>query len=407
MSAPSDAPEVAQVPFIPLSVPHLSGNEWEYVKDCLDTNWVSSAGTYVGRFEAMLAETAGTRHAVAVQSGTAALHVALAVAGVGRDDEVLIPSLTFVASANAVAHAGAVPVFVDCEPVYRQMDPDLIAAFLADNCERAADGSLRNRRSGRRVAALMPVHVFGDPADMDRLAALAAEHGIAVVEDATEALGTRCSGRPAGSIGLLGCFSFNGNKLITTGGGGMIVTDDEALAKRARHLTTQARSGGAEYVHDEVGYNYRLTNIQAALGCAQMERLAHYLATKKRIAEHYDAAFADDPRIAVPARASWADSNHWLYTVRLRGADFETSRALIRGLAERRIEARPVWQPLHQSPAYNGAETLGGAVADEIYTDSVSLPSSVTLEPADQNRVIDAVRSITDGIGPGRRTAAP
>jgi perosamine synthetase len=376
---------------IPLCEPYLAGNEWDYVKSCLDTNWVSSVGAYVGRFEEDVAHRAGAAHGIATVNGTAALHIALLVAGVAPDDEVLVSTLTFVASANAIRHAGAWPVTVDAEPDYWQMDLNLLEAFLADGCERRGE-AVFNRDSGRRVAAIMPVHVNGHPVDMPRLTAIAQTYGLPVVEDATEALGSRVGNRPVGSIGLLGCFSFNGNKLITTGGGGMIVTDDEELALRARHLTTQARVPGPEYIHDEVGYNYRLTNIQSAIGCAQMEQLDDYIAAKHRIAARYDAAFAELPGLSPQGLSPDVFSNRWMYCMTVDpnqcGLD---SRALLERLNGQGIQGRPIWQPLHLSPAHAGCQSIGGSVADRIYRQTVSLPCSVSLDEAQQQRVIDAV----------------
>ena len=276
---------------IPLSVPTLGGREWEYIKECLDTNWVSSVGPFVDRFEQDVAARVDAGFAVAAVSGTAALHIALLVAGVREEDEVVIPNLTFVATANAVRYCGAHPVLVDLEPDHWQIDTGLVRRFLESDCE-SVDGELRNRRTGRRVGALMPVHLLGHPCNMDALSELAGTYGLPLVEDASESLGATFDGRPMGTIGDIGCFSFNGNKVITAGGGGMIVTDDEAWAKRAKHLRTQAKCDPIEYDHDEVGYNYRMVNVLAALGCAQLEQLDRFLETKRSIAARYDQAFS-------------------------------------------------------------------------------------------------------------------
>ena len=257
---------------IPLSVPEIRGNEWRYVKECLDTNWVSSVGAYVDRFEQMVAQQAETKHAVATVNGTAALHVALMVAGVQPEDEVLVSTLTFIAPVNAIRYVGAWPVFIDAEPTYWQMDPARVVEFLEQGC-RWNDGALYNRRTGRRVTAVIPVHILGHPVDIDPIMAVARKFGLKVIEDATEGLGATYKGRSLGCLGDIACFSFNGNKIITTGGGGMIVTDNEEWARKAKYLTTQAKDDPIEYVHGEVGYNYRLTNLLAAVGCAQMEQL--------------------------------------------------------------------------------------------------------------------------------------
>jgi perosamine synthetase len=271
---------------IPLSVPALRGNEWKYVKECLDSNWVSSAGPFVGRFERMVAGFVGTKYAVSTQNGTAALHVALLVAGIQPEDEVLVSTLTFIAPANAVRYCGAWPVLIDAEPTYWQMDPQRVIDFLERDCD-CASGRLRNRATGRRVRAILPVHILGHPVDMDPILELAARYRLLVIEDASESLGVKYKGQMTGSLGDMACFSFNGNKIATTGGGGMIVTNNEEWARKARHLTTQAKVDEIEYVHDQVGYNYRLTNIQAALGCAQLEQLPGFISAKRHIAELY------------------------------------------------------------------------------------------------------------------------
>jgi perosamine synthetase len=383
--------------FVPLSVPEIRGNEWAYVKECLDTGWVSSAGAFVDRFEREMARVSGAGHAVATASGTAALHVALEVAGVRRDDEVLVSALTFIAPANAIRYLGAWPVFIDAEPAHWQMDGRRVRDFLADGCV-LRDGALRNRRTGRRIAAILPVHILGHPVDLDPILELAREHGLPVVEDATESLGATCRGRPVGQLGDVACYSFNGNKLITTGGGGMLVTRHEAWARRARYLTTQAKDDAIEYVHHEVGYNYRLTNLQAAMGVAQLEGLADFLAAKRRIAERYTAALRDVPGLAPMREAEWARSAWWMYTV---GVDEEVygrdSRALMRALDARGIQTRPLWQPLHRSPAHAGSPVASCPVADELNRVALSLPCSVGLPDADQKRVIDALRGLAGG----------
>ncbi len=380
-------------PFIPLSVPEIGGNEWAYIKECLDTNWVSTAGPFVERFELEFARKLGASHAVACQSGTAALHVALLVAGIGPGDEVLVPALTFVAPANAIRYADATPVLVDVEPKHAGIDLNLVEAFLREDCARAG-ARLVNRTSGRRVAGVMPVHLLGHPVDMDRLMALAEEFGLIVIEDATESLGATYKERHAGTIGHLGCFSFNGNKIMTTGGGGMIVTARADWAKRAKHLTNQAKVDPIEYDHDEIGYNYRLTNIQAAMGVAQLERLDAYVEAKRAIAARYADAFADVPGLCSVPQANWARTNWWLYTVLIESAEFGIdSRALLRRLDAQRIQARPLWRPLHMGPPHRGERVLGGDVAKRFNAEGLSLPSSVGLAPEQQARVIEAVRS--------------
>lgn len=378
--------------FIPLSIPHLGGNEWPYVKECFDTGWVSSVGSFVDRFERELAAKVGAKAAVACASGTAALHVALLVAGVRPDDEVIVSTLTFIASANVVRYVNAHPVFMDAEPRYLQLDVEKLADFLENGCRRDADG-LRDKETGRRVSAIMPVHILGHPCDMDPILELAQRFGLAVIEDATESLGSRYKGRATGTLAKLGCFSFNGNKIITTGSGGMIITDDASLAKRAKHLTTQAKQDPLEFVHDEVGYNYRLSNVSAAMGVAQLEKLDAYAADKHRIARRYDEALREIPGIRLPEIAPWAESNEWLYTIRIDEKAFGIdSRALLRRLKEARIETRPLWQPMHRSPAHAGARAWKCEQADLINAQALSIPCSVGLSEGDQARVIEEIR---------------
>ena len=380
---------------IPLSVPEISGKEWEYVRDCLDTGWVSSAGSYVDRFEELCARSLGVGRAVATVNGTAALHSVLLAAGIGPGEEVLVSDLTFIAPANAVCYLGAVPVFIDAEPEYFQMDPERLAGFLKTKCRREG-GATVDKATGRRVTGIIPVHILGHPVDLDPILELAREFGLKVIEDASEGLGAKYKGRNLGGSGLAGVLSFNGNKLITTGGGGMVLTDDKELADRIRYLTTQAKDDPEEYVHGEVGYNYRLTNIQAALGLAQMERLGEYVARKKAIASRYKAAFLHLPGIEPMAEAQGVESASWLYTVKTA----ENSRPLMKALAGEGIQTRPLWQPLHLSPAQSGSPQNDCPVAEELYRRCLSLPSSVGLSEKDQDRVIEAVtRHIQKGNG--------
>lgn len=376
---------------IPLSVPWITGNEAAYLQECVDTNWVSSAGRFVKRFESDMAERLGCAHAVATVNGTAALHTALMVAGVRPGDCVLTSTLTFVATANAIRHAGAWPVFVDVDPASWQIDAGLVADFLATECE-VRDGALTDRTTGRRVGAVLPVHILGHPADMDPILAAARTYDLPVVEDATESLGATYRGRRVGNLADAACLSFNGNKLITCGGGGMVVTDRADWAERARHLTTQARRDDIEAIHDEVGFNYRLTNLQAAVGCAQLENLDERLAIKRRIAAGYRDFCAATPGLTFMPEADWAGSALWLSTILVDPDVFGCSRYdLLRILAENKIETRPLWQPLHLSPAHKGARVVNGGVAEKLYAQALSLPSSCSLTEAEQGRIYSAI----------------
>lgn len=380
--------------FIPLCVPNVTGAEWAYIKDCLDTGWVSSVGSYVDRFERETAAAAGTTFGVATSSGTAALHVALILAGVERDDEVIAPTLTFIASCNAIRYIGAWPTLIDVDPDYWQIDPTRVREFLAQRCRRDGQGVLRNTSTGRRVKALLPVDVLGHPCDIDPLLAIAAEYGLAVVEDATEAFGARYRGRKVGSSSPMSCLSFNGNKLMTTGGGGMIVTNDETLARRAKYLTTQAKDDPVEFVHGAVGFNYRLTNIQAAMGCAQLEHLDEFVEAKRRIAGRYANELADVAGLSPMREAEWARSSFWMYTMKVDPLRYgRSSRELLALLETKKIQSRPLWQPMHKSPALAGSHTEPCPVAESVHAAGLSLPCSTNLTEDEQSKVIDAVRA--------------
>jgi perosamine synthetase len=376
---------------IPLCVPQIQGNEWKYVKDCLDTGWVSSVGSYVDRFELMMARRLGLPHAVATTCGTAALHIAMVVAGVKPDEEVVVSDLTFIAPANSVRYVGAYPVFVDIEPNYWQMDPERLTEFLEKGCFWRS-GALFNRVTGRRVRAIVPVHILGHPVQMRTVLDLARKYDLRVIEDATESLGAKYEGKDVGSLADISCFSFNGNKLITTGGGGMLVTGNEEWASKARYLTTQAKDDPVEYLHREIGYNYRLTNVQAAIGVAQMELLDSYIESKRHIAAIYENAFQSFPGIYPMREAPWAQSIYWMYTVLIQEAEFGiNARQLMKEFSAASIQTRPLWQPLHRSPAHVGAQAIGGQVAEEIWQSALSLPCSVGLLSMDQKRVIDLI----------------
>lgn len=377
---------------IPLCVPEIRGNEWAFLKECLDTNFVSSVGPFVDRFEQMTAEYVGTRYAVATANGTAALHIALLVAGVKRDEEVLVSTLTFIAPVNAIRYVGAWPVFIDAEPDYWQMDSEKVRDFLEHGCYWR-EGALYNKRSGRRVTAIIPVHILGHPVDLQPVLEMANTFGLKVIEDATEGLGATYKGKNLGSLGDIGCFSFNGNKMITTGGGGMIVTDHEALARKAKYLTTQAKDHPIEYIHGMVGYNYRLTNLQAAVGCAQMEQLAVYVETKRRIAARYGKALQGIAGITPMKEATWASSSFWLYTVLVDEKQFGLdARGLLNKLDVQKIQSRPLWQPIHQSPAHTESYAGQLPIAEHLYHQGLSLPCSVGLSECDLDRVITVIK---------------
>lgn len=364
---------------IALHEPEFRGREWDYVKECLDTGWVSSVGRFVDEFEQRLASITGARHAVAVANGTVALQVAMQVAGVERDDEVLLPALTFVGTANAVAHCGAIPHFVDSEVATLGLDPRALADYLAHSAERTASG-LRNKATGRRISAVVPMHAFGHPVDLDGLLKVAADNNLVIVEDAAESLGATYHGRHTGTFGKVGVLSFNGNKTVTTGGGGAIVTDDTALAKHTKHLTTTAkRPHRWEFWHDEVAYNFRLPNINAALGCAQLERLPDFVARKRRLAETYARAFADLPGVAFAREPEGTQSNYWLCALRLVGGDLAARDAVLAATNDAGYQCRPVWTLLHRLPMYASCPRAPLPVAEMLEKTLVNVPSSPRL----------------------------
>ena len=372
---------------IPNTVPYLGGNEWQYLKECLDTNWVSSAGPFVERFEKEVAAYVGAARAVATVSGTAALHVALLLAGVGPGDEVLVPTLTFIATANAVRYCGGVPVFMDSERRSWGIDPGKVADFVTRECE-VKGGRLVNRTSGRTVKVLLPVHLYGHPADLAPLQDLCERMLLVLVGDAAEALGAQYKGRRVGALGRVGCLSFNGNKIITAGGGGMILTDDAALAQRARSLTTQARDEGLEFIHREVGFNYRLTNIQAALGVAQLEQLDRFIEAKRQTARAYAQGFASSEGIELFGEAPWAVSTFWMVSVLLDPARYRDVRALIEAANAGGIQLRPLWYPLHRQPVFAGSQAYRIELADRLHSQGVSLPCSVGITQEEREQVV-------------------
>lgn len=377
---------------IPLSVPSIGGNEWQYVKECLDTEWVSSAGRFVEQFEADLARFVGIEYAVACVNGTAALQVALRVMGVAPGNAVIVPTLTFISTVNAARYLGAEPIFMDCDAYYN-IDVDKLADFLDQRAAQREDGCY-DRETGKRLAAVVPVHVFGNAARMDEIVELCRPRGIAVVEDAAESLGTRyLDGRHTGTLGDMGCFSFNGNKIITTGGGGMIVTGNPTLAARARYLTTQAKDDEVRYVHEEVGYNFRLTNLQAALGVAQLERLPAYLTAKQRNYEHYRRGIVDIDGLALAQPPGYATNNLWMYGLQIDAGRYRYDReGLMAALKTHGIQSRPVWHLNHLQRPYRDCQTWRIERAPLLLATTLNIPCSVNLSEDDVDYVIDRLR---------------
>jgi perosamine synthetase len=366
-----------------LHEPQFRGREWEYVKHCLDSTWVSSLGPYVDRFEAALAEYTGAAAVVPVMNGTAALHASLMLVGVRHDDEVLVPTLTFVATANAVAHCGAVPHFVDSEERTFGIDPARLRGYLRDIAAPAPDGCA-NRRTGRSIRALVAMHVFGHPCDLDPLRDICAEFRLELVEDAAESLGSHYKGRHTGTIGRLAALSFNGNKIVTTGGGGAILTNDAELGRRAKHLTSTARVPHKwSFIHDEAGYNYRMPNLNAALGCAQLEELPRFLAAKRALAERYRAAFAGVAGLRVHWEPEFGRSNFWLNTLVLDESSSGLRDEILERTTRRGWQARPAWTLMHHLPMYRDCPKMDTPVAESLERRIINLPSSAALGDAD------------------------
>ena len=372
-----------------LSGPNMGGNELKYVTECLETGWVSSVGAYVDQFEKLTAEFAGTKYAVATSSGTTALHICLVLMDIKQDDYIIAPNITFIATLNAIKYTGASPLLIDTDEQNWQMDLDLLEEFLQNETEQK-NNVCYHKKTGRRIPVIMPVHVLGNICDMDRFLAIAKKHNLTVIEDSTEALGSYYKGKHAGSFGLMGTFSYNGNKIITTGGGGMIVTDDEVLAKKAKHLTTQAKSDPFEYIHDEIGYNYRLVNVAAAMGVAQMEQLPGFLKRKKEIINFYKSALKNVGDIEFQKVSEDVNLNWWLPTIKTA-----KQREVLKVLNENKMQSRPFWVPMNQLRMfkddiyYNKTDR-----SDFVYQHCLSVPCSTNITDDDLKAVTDKIKEV-------------
>ena len=377
-----------------LSPPHMSGAEERLVAEAFATNWIAPVGPHVDAFEREFAAAVGAPHAAALSSGTAALHVALRLVGVQPGDQVFVSTLTFVASVSPILYLGATPVFLDSERESWNMDPALLAEALDARA-----------RSGRLPRAVVLVHLYGQSADLAGVLAACERHGVAVVEDAAEALGATYHGGAPGTFGTAGIFSFNGNKIITSAGGGMLVSDDEALVAHARKLATQARDPAPHYQHSEIGYNYRLSNVLAAIGRGQLRALDDRVAARRRNFAFYADALGELPGLAFMPEAPWGRSTRWLTCLTIDPAAFGADRETVRGALEAAdIEARPVWKPMHLQPALAQYERLGGEVAEDLFTRGLCLPSGSSLTTADLHRVVDVIRR---AAAPRRATPPP
>ncbi|MBI4351545.1 MAG: LegC family aminotransferase [Elusimicrobia bacterium] len=383
--------------FIPLSVPNIKGNAWKYVKRCLDTGWVSSAGAYVETFEGKLRAFTGAGHAVAVVNGTSGLQLALRLSGVEAGDEVLVPALTFIAPVNAVRYLGAEPVFLDCD-AFMNLDPAGLGEFLKTACRGTARG-LVNKKTGRRVKAVLPVHIFGNPCDLAAIMKLARDYGLKVIEDATESLGSyytagKYKGKHTGTIGDFGVYSFNGNKIITTGSGGMVVTADKKMAAKARYLATQAKDDAVRYVHNEVGYNFRMTNIQAALGAAQLEQLPAFIKRKKDNYAFYRKALAGVKGLELLGVPEGTSPNYWFYSLLIDKAAFGLDReGLMAALGKAGIQTRPVWHLNNLQEPYRRNQAYKVNRAPWFVERVLNLPCSTGLTKEQAARVVAAVKA--------------
>ncbi len=381
--------------FIPLSVPNLKGKELEYVTHAVETEWVSTGGPYVNDFEKKVAEYAKCTGAVSCQNGTSGLHIALEVCGVTKEDEVIVPTLTFIAAVNPVKYLGAEPIFMDCDDSLT-MDVDKLKDFCETLCI-FVEGKLINKISDKHIKALIVVHVFGNMADMAGIKEVANKYNLKVIEDATEAIGTyylegKYKGKHAGTIGDIGVYSFNGNKIMTTGGGGMIVSDNEELLERAKHLTTQAKSDELYYTHDEIGYNYRMTNLQAALGLAQLEKLEDFIKVKKENYFLYKNEINKIPGLRILDFKSNIRPNYWFYALYVESEYLLNRDQIIKYLASKRIQTRPIWGLISDQKPYEECQTYMIEKAREYLVKVVNIPCSSNLTKEDAGYVIDCLK---------------
>jgi len=361
--------------FIPLHAPVFSGNEKKYVNQTIDSTFVSSVGEFVNQFERDIANFTGAKYGIALVNGTSALQIALTVSGVKQNDEVITQPLTFVATANAIVHCGAVPVFVDVDLDTLGMSPDSLETFLSENTLRDDDGNCINKNSGRKIAACVPMHTFGLACRIDRIFQICEKYGIALVEDSAESLGTTFRGKGTGTYGITGTLSFNGNKTITCGGGGAIITNDENIARRAKHITTTAKVPHQwEFVHDEIGFNYRMPNLNAALACAQLENLPLFLESKRYVHQRYFEIFNTIDGVTLIDELAGTNSNYWLNAIMFD--DPEAKKQFLKFSNSNKIMTRPIWKLMNKLPMFSGCQT--SQLVNSLYLEEriVNLPSS-------------------------------
>jgi len=374
---------------IPLSLPNLSGKEWEYVKQCLDTGWISTAGSFVDRFEAEFAKYLKVDGAVSVVNGTAALHIALQLLGVETNDLVIMPNVTFVASANATSYLGASPLLIDIDKNSWQMDLDLLESFLSTDCKLDSSNILVHIETSRKISALMIVHVQGNICDMDRLLTICNDYNLPVLEDAAEALGAKYKGQYAGTLGDIGCFSFNGNKIMSTGGGGMIVSQNSEHLKRAYFLAKNGKRDSLTYFHDEVGYNYRLVNVLAALGVAQLEQLDSFIESKIKTARYYRDNLKGIGDIGFQLAQDGVKSNEWLFTI-----TSSSMQELLDYLNVNGVMSRPFWIPMNQLPMYSNNLYINDRdVSESVHSTALSIPCSTNISESDLEKIVSTIKS--------------
>ncbi len=381
---------------ISLSEPEISGNEWKYIKDCLDTGWVSTVGKYINLFEKKICEFTRCKYAVACINGTSALQLALRLVGVKPRDEVIVPTLTFIAPINVVRYLNSNPIFMDCDDFYN-IDIDKTVTFISEETE-FRNGFTYNKKTKNRISAIIPVHVFGNAVDLEKLVPICRDRNIKIVEDATESLGTvyvdgELYGKYTGTVGDVGCFSFNGNKIITSGGGGMLVSDNKEYFQKAKYLTTQARDDETYYIHNDVGYNFRLTNLSAALGVAQLERLPKFMRIKKENYEKYKSVIDAVQGLHLSGVPGYAESNYWFYSLRVKKEEYGIGQEELRiRLREYNIESRPIWNLNHLQKPYKGCQSYKIEKATQLWEKTLNIPCSVNLKVEQIERVLNVLK---------------
>lgn len=380
---------------IPLSVPNISGNEWEYLKECLDTGWVSSSGKFVDAFENSVKEFTGSKYAIACTNGTSALQLSIRLAGVLAGDEIIVPTLTFIAPVNAVAYNNASPLFMDVDKYYN-IDIEKTLEFLS-NYTYSKNGFTFNKKTNKRISAIIPVHMWGNAVDLKPLIGVCKDMNIKIIEDASESLGSfykdkYLKNKHTGTVGDLGCISFNGNKIITTGGGGMILTDNQELAEKAKYLSTQAKDDPVRYIHNDIGYNFRLTNIQSAMGLAQMEQLNSFLRKKKSTYEIYKNSLFKIEGLYIADTPDYSDNNHWMTVMKIKEKLYSKDREEVMNLLRSNsIETRPAWAPIHEQKPYSKYQKYSIDLASKLVSQSLCMPSSTNITDKEITRVINVL----------------